>query len=117
MLNIKKQIAEKILEKVKAINPDAPLETDELVGMLEYPPDANMGDLAFPCFKLSRTLRMAPPKIAEAIADGFELDCVQKADSVNGYLNKGRIFKCLPRGFECHGAFGNYPHPRKLSGC
>ena len=87
MLNIKKQIAEKILEKVKNINPDAPLDAGELMGMLEYPPDAEMGDLAFPCFKLSRTLRMAPPKIAEAISDGFELDCVAKACAVNGYFN------------------------------
>ena len=87
MLNIKKRIAEKIIERVKAINEAAQIDTAELMGMLEYPPDANMGDLAFPCFKLSRTLRMAPPKIAEAISDGFELDCVSNVSAVNGYLN------------------------------
>jgi len=87
MLKIKWQIAEKIIEKIAQINPDASFDTAELAGMLEYPPDANMGDLAFPCFKLSRTLRMAPVKIAEALSDGFELDCVAKACAVNGYFN------------------------------
>ena len=36
----------------------------ELAGVLEYPPDQTLGDLAFPCFRYARLLRMAPPKIA-----------------------------------------------------
>ncbi|MBO7292969.1 MAG: hypothetical protein J6V07_03440, partial [Clostridia bacterium] len=35
---------------------------EEITTLLEYPPDSAMGDLAFPCFRLSRTLRTAPPK-------------------------------------------------------
>ena len=64
MLKIKLQIAEKILEGVKGINPDAPICAAEIADMLEYPPDTTMGDLAFPCFKLSKTLRRAPVQIA-----------------------------------------------------
>ena len=29
------------------------ITVDELAGMMEYPPDPKMGDIAFPCFKLS----------------------------------------------------------------
>ena len=32
----------------------------EIAGFLEIPPEKEMGDYAFPCFKLSRTLRMGP---------------------------------------------------------
>ena len=68
MLTIKKRIAEQIVKGVRAINPEAELGVSDVAAMLEYPPDANMGDLAFPCFKLSKLLRRAPAQIAQAIA-------------------------------------------------
>ena len=87
MLKIKLQIAEKILAGVKGINPDAPLTAAEIADMLEYPPDATMGDLAFPCFKLSKTLRRAPVQIAATVAEGLAGGAVGSAEAVNGYLN------------------------------
>ena len=36
------------------------------VSWLDVPPDPNLGDYAFPCFRFAKALRMAPPKIAEA---------------------------------------------------
>ena len=87
MLKIKLQIAEKILDGVKGINPDAPLTAAEIADMLEYPPDAAMGDLAFPCFKLSKTLRRAPVQIAATIAENLTGGAIGSAEAVNGYLN------------------------------
>ena len=87
MLKIKLQIAEKILAGVKGINPDAPLTVNEIADMLEYPPDATMGDLAFPCFKLSKTLRRAPVQIAATVAEGLCGGAIGSAEAVNGYLN------------------------------
>ena len=87
MLKIKLQIAEKILAGVKGINPDAPLTAAEIADMLEYPPDATMGDLAFPCFKLSKTLRRAPVQIAATVAEGLAGGAIGSAEAVNGYLN------------------------------
>ena len=87
MLKIKLQIAEKILVGVHSINPDAPLTAEEIADMLEYPPDNSMGDLAFPCFKLSKTLRRAPVQIAATIAEGLAGGAVGSAEAVNGYLN------------------------------
>ena len=87
MLKIKLQIAEKILEGVKSINAEAELCAADIAAMLEYPPDANMGDLAFPCFKLSKTLRRSPVQIAATIAEGLSGGAVGSAEAVNGYLN------------------------------
>ncbi len=83
MIEIKKKIAEKISD----ILGNADIKVCDIENMLEYPPDEKMGDLAMPCFKLSRTLRMAPVKIAENIANNFALDCVARAEAVNGYFN------------------------------
>ena len=36
---------------------------------LEMPPDPQMGDFGFPCFKLSKEYRKSPPQVAQQIAD------------------------------------------------
>ena len=87
MIRIKNGIALAIAEKIKALNADAAMDAAEITAMLEYPPDSKMGDLALPCFKMSKTLRMAPVKIAAAIAEGFSAPCVERAEAVNGYFN------------------------------
>ncbi len=89
MLNIKTKIAEVLLGEVTQACPDAALDVQTLVTWLEYPPDASMGDLAFPCFKLSKLMRRSPVQIASALAEkvAAECDCVASAENVNGYLN------------------------------
>ena len=87
MLVIKRRISEQIADILKGINPDCQIDAAAVEGMLEYPPDEKMGDLALPCFKLSKVLRMAPVKIAASIADSFSVDAIAKAEAVNGYFN------------------------------
>ncbi len=87
MQTIKKRIAEQILNAVKSINADAALTADEVAAMLEYPPDAAMGDLAFPCFRLSKTLRRSPVQLAQTIADTLHDEVLSRVEAVNGYLN------------------------------
>jgi len=87
MQTIKKRIAEQIVEAVKEINAEATLEFSDVAAMLEYPPDATMGDLAFPCFRLSKTLRRSPVQIAAALAEKISDIAVSKVEAVNGYLN------------------------------
>lgn len=87
MLKIKQLIAQNIGEQIKKINPAAELTAEELALMLEYPPDAQMGDLALPCFKLAKSLRRAPVMIAQTLAAGLDCPCVQSAEALNGYLN------------------------------
>ncbi len=87
MLEIKKSIAAAIAEKIAAINANSGIDTESIAAMLEYPPDQNMGDLALPCFKMSKTLRTSPVKIADFVADGFSCPFVERAEAVNGYFN------------------------------
>ena len=66
MLNFKEEIAKLIAQQVEG------LELAEIQDMIEVPQDSKMGDYAFPCFKLAKTLRKAPPLIAQGIAEGIK---------------------------------------------
>ena len=88
MQTIKLRIAEKIASAVLAINAEAQLNAQDVAAMLEYPPDSNMGDLAFPCFKLSKALRRSPVQIATTLCEALTADeVIGKIEAVNGYLN------------------------------
>lgn len=63
----KKQFAMALAEKTG-------LSADEIVGMIEVPPQSDMGDLAFPCFSLSKALKKAPMAIATEVAGELKLD-------------------------------------------
>ena len=82
MLEIKEQIA-KALSAAAGGAIDAP----DVSAALEYPPNPEMGDLAFPCFRLSKALRKAPPMIANDLAAAFTCPAVERVAVVGGYLN------------------------------
>ena len=84
--------AGKIAEAAHELSADVCLTPEDILTMLEYPPDSSMGDLAFPCFRLSKTLRNAPPKIAASLAEKIGDFGIGQAVAVGGYLN----FKISP---------------------
>lgn len=99
MILFRKTLAEKLMSAVSAAFPDAALTSDELLGMLEYPPDESKGDVALPCFRLSKILRSAPPKIASAIAGAFgEAPELASLSVDGGYLN----FRISPEYLAAH---------------
>ncbi len=87
MLIFKKRLAEKIEEAVSSCFPGAALTADEIFAMLEYPPDTAMGDVALPCFRLSKTLRRSPADIAGALAGAIASDEIKEVNTAGGYLN------------------------------
>ena len=87
MLKIKQKIAEKITEQIATQFQGATIETDTIVSMFEYPPETSMGDIALPCFKLSKNLHRAPVQIAGLLAESVKDECVERVENVNGYLN------------------------------
>ncbi|MBQ6845984.1 MAG: arginine--tRNA ligase, partial [Oscillospiraceae bacterium] len=63
-------------------------EAEELVNWLETPPNPQMGDYAFPCFRLAKTMRKAPPAIAQEISEKIELPAfISRAEVAGPYLN------------------------------
>lgn len=61
----------------------------DIEAWFETPPDPAMGDLALPCFRLSRAMRQAPNTIAlhlkERLSDAIPE--ISSLEAVNGYLN------------------------------
>lgn len=82
MIDIKIKIAE-MIEKATNIN------KEELVSYLEAPKNADNGDYAFPCFRLAKELKKAPPVIASDIKEKLDIDSqiIEKVEVVGGYLN------------------------------
>ena len=60
---------------------------DDIAGFLEIPPQKEMGDYAFPCFKLSKVLRKGPPVIASTLAAAIGQNDLARAEQMGGYLN------------------------------
>lgn len=82
MTDFKNIIAEAIS---KAVN----LGREEIYGYIEVPKDTQNGDYAFPCFKLAKSLKKAPPLIAKDISEKIEIDKnkIVEISIVGGYLN------------------------------
>ena len=82
-------IATLLASTISSVWPDAeglPV-ADEIRGLLAVPPDPAMGDYAFPCFRLAKPLRSAPPKIAEALCAAWKNEDTASVQPVNGYMN------------------------------
>lgn len=61
---------------------------DNVLAVLEYPPQPELGDLAIPCFRFAKTLRKAPPQIAAELAESLRpFDLFDTVDVAGGYLN------------------------------
>lgn len=82
MINFKEKIAAVLSEAIEG------LSADEIKDMIEIPADSKMGDYAFPCFKLAKVLRKAPPMIAQGIAEKLQdIEMFEKVENVNAYVN------------------------------
>ena len=86
-MDFKRMIAGEIASALDIAFGNAPLSADEIAGLLELPPDSAMGDYAFPCFKLARSLRKAPPLIAAELVKVIDARFLSRVEAVGGYLN------------------------------
>ena len=87
MQNFKTTVAADLLDAISKLADNVELTLDDVYSMFEYPKDASLGDIAFPCFKLSKILRKAPPVIAKELSESFSSSVTSKIEAVNGYLN------------------------------
>jgi len=86
-MDVRRAVAGLVTQAVEAVFPQARLEVDDIAPLLELPPDATMGDFAFPCFQLSKSLRMGPPQIARMLAGAINAPELARAEVKGGYLN------------------------------
>lgn len=64
---------------------DLPLE--EILAMIEIPPENIPGDLAFPCFQLAKQEKKSPNMIAQQFAEIFSSPYFSKFEAIGGYIN------------------------------
>ena len=81
MKNFKQIIAKQISKTIE-------INEKELESYIETPKDSKNGDYAFPCFRLAKELRKAPPAIANEIKEKIEaVEEIEKIEVAGGYLN------------------------------
>ena len=98
MIQFKNEIAKKIAEVTD-------LDVKEIEGYIEIPPSKDMGDYAFPCFRLAKIFKKSPMLIAEELKGKINLDeNLEKIEIVSGYLNffvnKTALIKTVLRELE-----------------
>ncbi len=90
MLLFKSRLSAELKKVLDSINDAHGLDEEKIAQSFEYPPNAEMGDIALPCFKLSKSLRMSPVMISEKISEGLknsDISDIERIETVNGYLN------------------------------
>ena len=91
-------------ELAKQISAAANLDTDEVFLAIEIPANPEMGDYSYPCFRLSKIMKKAPPLIAadisKELSENMELSMIESVEAVVGYVN----FR-LKKEFIVSGAF------------
>ncbi|SHJ61670.1 arginine--tRNA ligase [Tepidibacter formicigenes] len=82
MKDFKLEVANTIASQV------SDLSLDEIKALIEIPPNKDMGDYAFPCFKLAKVFRKAPNLIAQELCEKIEkTDYIQKIEVAGAYIN------------------------------
>lgn len=76
------------VETAKLIADCVDMDESDIINTLEVPANPDMGDYAFPCFKLAKVLRKAPPLIAAEISEKIvKPDFIKEIKVVGAYIN------------------------------
>ncbi len=106
MDKFKEEIAKKIVQVIE-------LDEKEIESYIERPKESSNGDYAFPCFRLAKELKKAPPMIAKDISENIQIEGtdIKKVEVVGGYLNffidKGEFAKQVLANFSNQGEYGS----------
>ena len=81
---------------IQLLSKEAGLSPKEVESLLEIPPSPELGDFAFPCFSLAKTLKKSPVQIAQELSEKIsskELEKVEaKGPYINFFLDKKKLF-------------------------
>ena len=77
-----------VQEIAQFISKHTPLEQDKAQQLIEVPKDPKLGDYAFPCFALAKTLKKAPAAIATELAGvSYHWTYIGALRAIGPYLN------------------------------
>ena len=66
----------------------AHMDAQDILPLIEVPPNPNMGDFAMPCFQLAKVLRKAPQAIATDLSQNIQTpEYISQVQVAGGYLN------------------------------
>ncbi len=89
-MDYKKVVAERIKQLVE-------LDIETIENLIEIPPKPEMGEFAFPCFQLAKTMKKAPNAIAKDLKEKIDSQGFEKIECfgpyVNFFLDKGIFIK------------------------
>ncbi|WP_353092496.1 arginine--tRNA ligase [Tissierella praeacuta] len=90
MFNFREEVIKLIKSEVDSFT------EEEISSLIEVPPSYDMGDYAFPVFRLAKTFRKAPPVIAEELVSKFgQNDYFEKIENkgpyINFFINKNKL--------------------------
>jgi arginyl-tRNA synthetase len=81
-------IAQVLLTTINASFEGADISVKDIYNVLSTPPKANMGDVAFACFPLAKSLRQGPPQIAQKLRDNLvKTALIEDVKDFGPYLN------------------------------
>lgn len=80
MKNYKEYIAEVLMPLVD-------MDKSEILPLIELPPNKEMGDYAFPCFRLAKTMRKAPKIIADNLSLQIQDQAFERVEANGPYVN------------------------------
>ena len=100
-------------EAASLIAKAADMDINDIINFVEIPAKPEMGDYAFPCFRLAKTLRKAPNMIAADICSKIgESDKFSKIEPVAAYINfftdksvyASEVMKAVSQAGDAYGA-------------
>lgn len=76
------------LEVATLLSKVADIPEQEILNAIEIPPNKDMGDFAYPCFRLAKQFRKAPPLIAQELCQKIEKPYfISEIKVQNAYIN------------------------------
>jgi len=92
MLNFKEEVVNLLRSQIQELN------EEEISSLIEVPPSYEMGDYAFPVFRLAKVYRKAPAVIAEELVaklgnSSYFEKIENKGPYINFFINKGKLME------------------------
>jgi arginyl-tRNA synthetase len=72
---------------IKVLKKELNFADDEISSLIEIPPSSELGDFAFPCFVLAKTLKKSPDRIARDLAEKIKSPDFEKVEAKGSYVN------------------------------